>query len=303
MGTSVFAANVLTVLLERGLHIIAVYTQPDSRSGRGRIMQPSAVKQRAKDNHLAVYQPKRIDKDSIHHLSTLQADIVFVIAYGQILPRNFLNAPRYGCVNAHASILPRWRGAAPIERAILAGDNETGMSLMQMEEGLDTGPVHATTTLQITPQTTAAQIYNDCVSIAADQFCQLLAALPNRLDPVIQSTHGVSYAYKITAADRKISWDAPAIIVMRSIQAFSPQPAAWTTLSGIRVKIAAAQFFPNNQPAAPGYIHIENDAIIVDCGKDAVELLRIQIAGKRIMTATQFIQLYKNTYTAIRQFE
>jgi methionyl-tRNA formyltransferase len=304
-GTPAFAVPALEALLAAGHRVCAVYTQPDRPAGRGQHVQFSAVKECALRHHLLVRQPQTLrDPNTIAELVALQADAMIVVAYGLILPKLVLQAPRLGCINIHGSLLPRWRGAAPIQRAILAGDRETGISIMRMEEGLDTGPVIHEVVTAIQPRETAADLH-DRLSILGAQT--LVDALPRfaagAITPLPQATNGVTYATKLTKAEARIDWSHSALSIDAAIRAFNPWPVAETRWQDKQLRIWEAEPLLQTTSAVPGTVlNTSNKGIAVATGpgtegpssnSGALLLTRVQLAGRAAQPASEFIHAHR----------
>jgi len=292
-GTPEFAVPTLAALRESSVTIPLVLTQPDRPAGRGRRLRPSPVKEAALAAGLRVEQPQSLkSRETLADLTALSVDLLVVVAYGLILPQWVLDWPRLGAVNVHASLLPRWRGAAPIQRAILAGDCETGVSIMQMDRGLDTGPVYTTASVAIGPRDTAASLHEVLAGLGARA---LLGVLPRILDGSLPSTpqpaSGASYAPKIEKSEALIDWHASAAEIDRQIRAFNPWPVAETRLSdGRRLRIWEAEIRDRPSDAEPGtVIATEPPGITVACGQRAICLTRIQAPSARAMEAAAYL--------------
>ncbi|WP_319242105.1 methionyl-tRNA formyltransferase [uncultured Propionivibrio sp.] len=285
-GTPVFAAQALTALLAAGHEVVLVLTQPDRPAGRGMNLQPSAVKQVAQAHGIEVFQPTSLrDADAQARVSAANAEVMVVAAYGLILPQAVLDLPRFGCLNIHASLLPRWRGAAPIQRAILAGDRETGVCIMQMEAGLDTGPVLFSEALTIEDDDTSASLHDRLADLGARLIVAAVSALP--LAPRPQPEDGITYAAKIEKREAALDWRQPAEVLDRHIRAFNPFPGAVTSLSGQPVKVWRASRVPGQ--GEPGRIlAVSKDGISVACGDGVLRLLELQKAGGKRVSAAQF---------------
>ncbi len=276
MGTPDFSVSVLDALIEAGHDVAAVYCQPPRPAGRGKKDRPTPVHARAEALGLEVRHPVSLKTaDAQQDFADLNADVAVVVAYGLLLPQAVLDAPKMGCLNIHASLLPRWRGAAPIHRAIMAGDAETGICIMQMEAGLDTGPVLMRSTLTIKDEETTAELHDRLSENGAALIVKALAALP-QLTPEVQLDDGVTYAHKIDKAEARVDWTQSATDVDRQIRGLSPFPGAWTEIEGQRVKLLASRLAAGQ--GEPG--EVLDDALVVACGTGAVELLRLQRAGK-----------------------
>ncbi len=292
-GTPEFAANHLQALLNSQHQLVAVYTQPDRPAGRGKKLTPGPVKQLALANNLPVYQPKSLrDPEQQNILANLNADLMIVVAYGLILPEEVLTAPKYGCVNVHASLLPRWRGAAPIQRAIEAGDSETGVTIMQMDAGLDTGDMLVTARCTIDKDETAASLHDKLAAIgspALEQTLQLIAT--QTCQPEVQNDDFSCYAAKIDKSEAVIDWTENAEIIERKIRAFNPFPIAFSTFKNERLKIwkASASNQDGRAPAGTITAHDENDNIVVACGSGTLSLEIIQMPGGKVLSCRDIL--------------
>lgn len=286
MGTPDFSVPVLDALVNAGHEIVAVYSQPPRPAGRGKKERPSPVQARAEELGLMVRHPVSLKgQEEQAEFEALGADVAVVVAYGLLLPQAILDAPGRGCLNIHASLLPRWRGAAPIHRAIMAGDTETGVCIMQMEAGLDTGPVLMRQTTSIGAEETTLQLHDHLSQIGAKAIVDALADLDN-LEAEPQSQEGVTYARKIDKSEAKVDWSEPAAIVDRKIRGLAPFPGAWCEIDGQRVKLLASRLVDGS--GAPGVILDDN--LTVACGESAVQLLRLQRAGKGVQEAEIFLR-------------
>ncbi len=285
MGTPDFSVAPLDALVEAGHEVVAVYTQPPRPAGRGKKDRPSPVQARAEALGIPVRHPKSLkSEDAQAAFAALNADIGVVVAYGLILPQAILDAPKRGCLNIHASLLPRWRGAAPIHRAIMAGDPETGVGIMQMEAGLDTGPVLLEDRLTITAEDTTASLHDKLSDMGARLIVDALAALDD-LQPVLQPDDGVTYAHKIDKAEARVDWSQPATTVDRQIRGLSPFPGAWTEVDGERIKLLASRL--SEGQGAPGTVL---EGFRIACGDGAVEITLAQRQGKRAMSADEILR-------------
>lgn len=301
-GTPEFAVPSLAALLDAPgerpgtppLQVVAVYTQPDRPAGRGRQLQASPVKALALTRGLPVIQPESLKKDpeAVERLAALEADLMVVVAYGLLLPVSVLDAPRLGCVNVHASLLPRWRGAAPIQRALLAGDTETGVCIMRMEAGLDTGPVYHRVATPIRPSDNGADLHDRLAALGADA---LIDALPGIADgsliPEAQAEDRVTYAHKLTKDESIIDWHQSAEIIVRMIRAYNPWPVAQTRLDTETLRVWDAEIDAERAThAAPGtVIGAGKSGIEVAAGRGVVRIVRLQPPGKRAMAAADFL--------------
>ncbi|UWR52596.1 methionyl-tRNA formyltransferase [Phaeobacter inhibens] len=276
MGTPDFSVPVLDALVEAGHDIAAVYCQPPRPAGRGKKDRPTPVHARAEALGFEVRHPVSLkDAQQQVEFAALNADVAVVVAYGLILPQAVLDAPRQGCLNIHASLLPRWRGAAPIHRAIMGGDAQTGVCIMQMEAGLDTGPVLMREATDIGAEETTAQLHDRLSEMGAELIVQALTQLTN-LTPVVQPDDGVTYAHKIEKAEARVDWTRPAVEVDQQIRGLSPFPGAWCEIDGQRVKLLASRVVDGAGVAG----RVLDDSLRIACGEGAVELLRLQRAGK-----------------------
>ncbi len=288
MGTPDFSVPALNAILSAGHKIIAVYSQPPRPRGRGQKIQPSPVHAAAEVHNIPVFTPLSLKKDEAAQeaFAGQRADVAVVVAYGLLLPRAVLEAPVYGCLNIHASRLPRWRGASPIQRAIWAGDSETGVSIMKMDEGLDTGPVLAERGLAIGPQTTAQSLHDDLSALGAELIVSVLdqIAVQGRLPPATaQDNKAATYAALLTREDSHIDWTKTAAEIDRQIRALNPWPGVWTTAAGgRRLKIVTAEIAGETPRAPPGTL--EDRSGLVSCGgKTALRLLQVQPENAAVM--------------------
>lgn len=287
-GTPDFAAAALSALAAAGHDIPLVLTQPDRPAGRGMKLKPSAVKARALELGLRVEQPLSLRNDEAQAmLRAVEADVMVVAAYGLILPQAVLDLPRLGCLNIHASILPRWRGAAPIQRAILAGDAESGVTIMQMEAGLDTGPMRHVVTTPIGLDDTAASLHDRLMALGASAIVDVLAT-PDRYPPVIQPEAGVTYAQKLSKEEAGLDWNLPAAELDRRVRGYCPVPGAWTRLGGETLKVWAAT--PVAGSGMPGMvIAADRHGLTVACGEGALCITSLQPAGGKRLEASAFV--------------
>ncbi|MDQ7728060.1 methionyl-tRNA formyltransferase [Halomonas sp. SpR8] len=295
-GTPEFAASSLATLLESQHEVVAVYTQPDRPAGRGRKLTPSPVKQLALEHRLPVYQPQTLKEPTAQaELAALNADIMVVVAYGLLLPQAVLDTPRLGCVNVHASLLPRWRGAAPIQRAIEAGDSVSGVTIMQMDAGLDTGAMLSEVRTPITDRTTGGDLH-DCLAIqGADALVTTLDALATgAAHATPQPDEGVTYAAKLSKAEAELDFGQPAHQLASKIRAFNPWPVAWCALGDDRLRLLMASVEEGEHPpSAPGTLleHGE-DHLRIACGTDGREVLCItsaQLPGGKAMAVRDLL--------------
>jgi methionyl-tRNA formyltransferase len=285
MGTPEFAVPTLDALVAAGHDVVAVYSQPPRPANRGKKLTPSAVHERAEELGLPVRTPLTLrDADAQAAFAELDLDVAIVAAYGLILPKAILSAPRHGCLNVHGSLLPRWRGAAPVQRAILAGDAKTGVMVMQMEAGLDTGPVRATTETEIGHKTTG-MLTTELAELGAELMQRVLADLL-AFPPIAQVEDGVTYAAKIDKAETKIDFASSAEQVDRQIRAFNPAPGAWFEYAGDRYRVLAAQQLADNGPAGT----VLDDTLSIACGSGAIRPTLIQRSGKPVMSAAELLR-------------
>ena len=289
-GTPDFAASALAALIEAGHEILVVLTQPDRPKGRGMKLTPSPVKTLALQHELPVWQPENLKDMAIQQqLRDLQADVMVVAAYGLLLPAAVLNIPQHGCLNIHASLLPRWRGAAPIQRAIEAGDAESGVCIMQMDVGLDTGDVLLSRSTPITEVTTAAQLHDDLAVIGAQAIVEALAKLPE-LTAIPQPEAGVTYAQKLSKADAEIDWALGAKQIHAKIRALNPVPGAWSSLNEQVIKIWASKVLEQSSDAAIGSIvAADKQGIAVQTGAGVILITELQASGSKRMAAAAFV--------------
>jgi methionyl-tRNA formyltransferase len=291
-GTPEFAAVSLDRLMQSGFEVPLVITQPDRRAGRGMGLSQSAVKQLAITHRLDIYQPETLSSnDVVQKIVSCSADIMVVVAYGQLVPKSLLNAFPFGCVNVHASILPRWRGAAPIHRALMAGDDETGVCIMQLEEGLDTGPVYRMEKIQIESTDTTGLLHDKLAELGARALVETLSDTTNLDSPRTQSTEGATYARKITKDDTVVNWTQNCQEIDRLVRALNPYPGAIANLQDNSVKIWAAQPIPSSGEITmrPGLVlEINERGILVACGEGTLLLTSLQRQGGRRMSAAEF---------------
>ena len=294
-GSPDFAVPSLEALAVSGNELVTVLTQPDRPAGRGRVQRASPVKTAADALGIEVLQPESFrDAGIVEGLASLQADLMVVVAYGLLLPSAVLGLPRAGCVNVHASLLPRWRGAAPIQAAILAGDTHTGVSLMKMDAGLDTGPVYATAKTAIGPAETAGRLHDRLASMGAELLAGHLAAiLEGSLESAAQPEDGACYAGRISKSDGEIQWSQPAAVILRMVRAYDPWPVAWTTLDGKRLRIWSAAALSGPFRGQPGdIVDVADDGLIVLTGEGALRVSELQLQGRARCTAQEFANGY-----------
>ncbi len=292
MGSPSFAVPTLEGLVGR-YSVVGVVTQPDRPAGRGSRLRPPPVKVTAERLGLPVFQPKKVAApDALEHLRAWAPDVIVVVAFGQILPSELLSLPPYGCLNLHASLLPRWRGAAPIAAAILAGDEVTGVTLMQMDEGVDTGPILAQREEPIRPDDTTGSLTDRLARVAAELLMEVLPDyLAAKVRPVPQSEEGVTYCRPLKKADGRLDWTRPAAELERRVRAVNPWPGAFTFWEGQMVKVLRAASLPDwSGPEPPGtVVPLEAGAAVV-AGQGALQLLEVQMAGKNPLPIEAFLR-------------
>ena len=291
MGTPDFALPALDALVAAGHDVACVYTQPPRPSGRGHALQPSPVAKRAEAHGIAVRWPVSLRDPAVQaEFAALDLDVAVVAAYGLILPKAILAAPRHGCINIHGSLLPRWRGAAPVHRAILAGDPESGVCIMGMEAGLDTGPVYKAVPLPLGPETTGGMLHDALASMGARALVEALPGIADgSLAAVPQPDDGVTYASKIERAESRLDWRLPAAQLERVVRAFAPAPGAFTEIAGERIKILSARVV--DAAGAPG--EALDDRLTIACGEGALQPTRLQRPGKGAMALDDFLNGFR----------
>ena len=294
-GTPDFAATHLQALLNSEHNVIAVYTQPDKPAGRGKKLQASPVKQLAEAHYIPVYQPKSLRKEEAQaELQALNADVMVVVAYGLILPEAVLKAPKYGCLNVHGSLLPRWRGAAPIQRSIWAGDTETGVTIMQMDIGLDTGDMLHKVTTPILATETSASLYAKLAELAPPALLEVLNGLTSgQFKPEKQQDEQANYAEKLTKEEAKLDWNMTACQLERNIRAFNPAPMAYLTLMvnevEERIKVYQAEVLPHQEKAVGTVLAVDKNGIQIATQQGVLNITQLQPAGKKPMSVQDFL--------------
>lgn len=293
MGTPDFSATILKALLEASYPIVAVYTQPPRQSGRGYKLTPSPVQDLAVAHTIPVFSPSSLKTEETQkEWQSLNLDIAIVAAYGLLLPSAILKAPRLGCINVHASLLPRWRGAAPIQRAILAGDKETGITLMKMDKGLDTGDVIALEQIPIDSSMTTPRLLEILTSLGADLLLKTLPLyLSGKIQPIPQPQEGVTYASKLTKEEGLLDWVLPAPLLERKVRALNPWPGTWFEVGQDRIKVLEAVALPGDKTHSPGMI-LDNKLSIA-CGEGIFRPLRVQKVGKSALSVAEFLRGYE----------
>jgi methionyl-tRNA formyltransferase len=304
-GTPDFAAGHLQALIDSRHNVVGVYSQPDRPAGRGKKLQPSPVKQLALEHNIPVFQPLNFKQEgAIEELKSLNSDIMIVVAYGLLLPLAVLEAPKMGCLNVHASILPRWRGAAPIQRAIQAGDTETGITIMQMDVGLDTGDMLSKTLLDIHADETGGSLHDRLLEKGPTALLQTLTLLQAGEAIAEQQDDSLAnYAHKLTKEEALIDWCLPAKDIELSVRAFNPFPCAFTLLGDQRIKVWQAITLDEATNLLPGTIaRVSNEGVDVATGAGMIRLLNIQLIGKKAMTVRDFINGQPNLFQPQHMF-
>ena len=298
-GTPEFAAEHLKALLDNPYEIVAVYTQPDRPAGRGQKLMPSAVKALAVAHGIPVLQPQTLrNAEAQAELAALQPDLMVVVAYGLILPQAVLDIPRLGCINSHASLLPRWRGAAPIQRAVEAGDTESGVTVMRMEAGLDTGPMLLKVTTPISAEDTGGSLHDRLAQMGPPAVVQAIAGLADgSLQGEVQNDSLATYAHKLNKDEARLDWCRPAVELERLIRAFNPWPVCHSTLDGESVKVLAANVAAGK--GEPGEIlSASKDGLVVACGDQALSLTRLQLPGGKALSFNDLFNSRREKFAA-----
>ncbi|MEJ1180373.1 MULTISPECIES: methionyl-tRNA formyltransferase [unclassified Pseudarthrobacter] len=287
-GTPAVAVPSLDALVKAGFDIVAVLTRPDAPVGRKRVLTPSPVARRAAELGIDVIHAAKVDADVTAKIAAVSPDVAAIVAYGGLIPPAALEVPRHGWINLHFSLLPAWRGAAPVQRAVIAGDDVTGAVTFQLERGLDTGPVFGTLTESVGTEDTAGQLLERLSHSGAVLLAQTLSAIDaGRAAPQPQQG-GVSLAPKLTFDDGRLDWNQPALAIGRRARGVTPEPGAWTTLDGQRVKLEPVRLRPDVADLAPGRAVFRDKGVLVGTGSHAVELTRIQPSGKKMMAAADW---------------
>ena len=299
-GTPDFSARHLDALLSSGHQVVGVFTQPDRPAGRGKKLMPSPVKVLAEEHGLPVFQPASLRPQENQQLvADLNADVMVVVAYGLILPKAVLDMPRLGCINVHGSLLPRWRGAAPIQRSLWAGDADTGVTIMQMDVGLDTGDMLYKLSCPITDEDTSATLYDKLAELGPKGLIDTLQQLAdNRVQPEVQDEALVTYAEKLTKEEARLDWSLPAAQLERCIRAFNPWPMSWLEIDGQPVKVWQASVIAGPVNAAPGtIIEANKQGIQVATVEGILNLESLQPAGKKAMSAQDLLNSRREWFT------
>lgn len=299
-GTPDFAARHLDALLSSGHQVVGVFTQPDRPAGRGKKLMPSPVKALAEEHGLPVFQPASLRPQENQQLvADLNADVMVVVAYGLILPKAVLDMPRLGCINVHGSLLPRWRGAAPIQRSLWAGDTDTGVTIMQMDVGLDTGDMLYKLACPITAEDTSATLYDKLAELGPKGLIDTLQQLAdNRAQPEVQDEALVTYAEKLSKEEARLDWSLPAVQLERCIRAFNPWPMSWLEIDGQPVKVWQASVIVGQANAAPGtIIEASKQGIQVATVEGILNLESLQPAGKKAMSAQDLLNSRREWFT------
>ena len=287
-GTPAVAVPSLNALVEAGFDVVAVLTRPDAPIGRKRVLTPSPVAARAAELGIEVIHASRINDETVARISAASPDVAAIVAYGGLVPPAALGIPRHGWINLHFSLLPAWRGAAPVQRAVMAGDDITGAVTFQLEEGLDTGPVFGTLTETVGPDDTAGELLERLSHSGAVLLAQTLSAIDAGKAAAVPQTGEVSLAPKLTLDDGRLDWKHPALAIGRQARGVTPEPGAWTVLAGQRVKLEPVRLRPDVSQLAPGVVSVDGKSVLVGTGSHAVELTRVQPAGKKMMAAADW---------------
>jgi methionyl-tRNA formyltransferase len=287
-GTPAVAVPSLDALIDAGFDVAAVLTRPDAPTGRKRVLTPSPVAARAAELGLEIIHAAKVDAGVTARIAAVRPDVAAIVAYGGLVPRAALDIPRHGWINLHFSLLPAWRGAAPVQRAVIAGDDITGAVTFQLEEGLDTGPVIGTLTEQVRPDDTAGTLLERLSHSGSVLLAQTLSAIDSGAAYPQPQQGEVSLAPKLTIEDGRINWSEPALAIGRRTRGVTPEPGAWTMLDGQRVKLEPVLLRPGQSALAPGQLAMDGKSVLVGTGSHPVELVRVQPAGKKMMSAADW---------------
>jgi methionyl-tRNA formyltransferase len=287
-GTPAVAVPSLDALVEAGSDVVAVLTRPDAPVGRKRVLTPSPVAARAAELGIEIIHAAKVDADVTARIAAVAPDVAAIVAYGGLIPRAALDLPRYGWINLHFSLLPAWRGAAPVQRALIAGDDVTGAVTFLLEEGLDTGPIFGTLTEAVRPDDTAGALLERLSRSGAVLLTQTLSAVGAGKAAAVPQQGDVSLAPKLALEDGRLDWRQPALAIGRRARGVTPEPGAWTTLDGQRVKLEPVMLRPQAPPLQPGRLALDGKSVLVGTGSHPVQLTRIQPAGKKMMTAADW---------------
>ncbi len=304
-GTPEFASAHLQAILDSQHQVIAVYTQPDRPAGRGQKRMPSPVKSLALEHSIPVFQPKSLkNEDTLKKLASLNADLMVVVAYGLILPQAILDIPKLGCINVHGSILPKWRGAAPIQRAIEAGDTESGVTIIQMDAGLDTGDILLKAFCPIHSTDTASDLHNRLIEMGQPALIQSLGDIASgSIHPEKQDDNLANYAYKMSKEEARLDWQKSAQALNQKIRAFNPWPVAITTLDDMNIRIWEAMALEESSTERPGtLIKANKNGLDIACSEGTLRIKRLQLAGSRAMTVQELLNSKKVMFSTGNQF-
>ncbi|WP_299731510.1 methionyl-tRNA formyltransferase [uncultured Endozoicomonas sp.] len=304
-GTPEFASAHLQAILNTHHEVIGVYSQPDRPAGRGQKLMPSPVKKLALEHNIPVYQPKSLrNEEAQQELSSLNADLMVVVAYGLILPQVVLDTPKLGCINVHGSILPRWRGAAPIQRAVEAGDTESGVTIMQMDAGLDTGDMLLKAFCPIHAHDTSANLHDRLIEVGQPALVEALDKIAKgQLQPEKQDDALANYAHKMSKEEAKLNWQSASVTLDRQIRAFNPWPVATTVLDDTNIRVWEAEPLSESSDQKPGtLIKAHKDGLDIACSEGTLRIKKLQLAGSRAMTVQELLNSKKEMFSAGKLF-
>ncbi|WP_432395412.1 methionyl-tRNA formyltransferase [Pseudarthrobacter sp. L19] len=287
-GTPAVAVPSLDALVAAGFDVVAVLTRPDAPLGRKRVLTPSPVAARAAELGIEIIHAAKVDADVTARIAAAAPDVAAIVAYGGLIPRAALGVPAHGWINLHFSLLPAWRGAAPVQRALIAGDDVTGAVTFRLEEGLDTGPVYGTLTESVGPDDTAGELLERLSHSGAVLLAQTLSAVDAGKAAAVPQQGDVTLAPKLTLEDGRLDWQLPALAISRRSRGVTPEPGAWTTLDGQRIKLEPVRLRPQAAALPPGHLALDGKAVLVGTGSHPVELTRVQPAGKKMMAAADW---------------